>query len=227
MKVPNMKLKVLGIAVTALLGTVLATASVAQPRGRGGFDGPPPRGEMRGPQAGARGASPERFIERHDTNADGRVSEAEFVDERLQNVDEQFERRDTNGDGVIAADEQAPRGRPGRPGRGPRADRERPEPPAIDRDAITACVRETIAGYEPRFDDERDDVFANVDTNGDAKLSLTEVSAALEARAHERFEHIDSNGDGYVTEAEVEAQSAAQLAARRAMRDCIREQVQG
>jgi Ca2+-binding EF-hand superfamily protein len=228
-----MKLKMIGVmTATALLGTVLATTSVAQPRGRGGFDGaPPPRGEMRGPgAAGQRGGPPpERFIERHDTNADGRVSESEFVDDRLQNVDDQFEHRDTNGDGVISLEEhEAPRALPARPGRGPRPDvADRPARPEIDRDALTACIRKTIADFEPRFDDELEDIFDNVDKNGDDKLSLAEVSAAVEARARELFDHIDASGDGYITEDEVEAQFQAQLQVRRVTQDCIKAQLGG
>jgi Ca2+-binding EF-hand superfamily protein len=239
-KESDMKLKLLGVmTATALLGTVLATTSAAQPRGRGGFDGaPPPRGEMRGPlrggdrggpPGGARAAQPERFIERHDTDADGRVSEAEFVDGRMQHIDALFERRDRNGDGQISLDEQdAPRARPARAGRGPRAGAvDRPARPEIDRDAVTACVRETIADFDPRFDDELEDLFERVDSNGDGMLSLAEVSAAIEARAHELFARIDDNGDGYITEDEVEAQFEAQLNVRRVTQACIKEQLGG
>lgn len=235
-----MKLKTLAMmTATALLGTALATTSLAQPRSRGGFEGAPPRGEMPGPArggmrggppGGAAAAQPERFIERHDTDADGRVSEAEFADERLAHVDEQFERRDSNGDGVISLEEhEAPRGR------GPRASGERPARPAgdrparpeIDREAVIACVRETIADFEPRFDDELEDAFENVDNNGDGELSLAEVSSAVEARANDLFARIDDNGDGYITESEVEAHFQAQLNVRRVTQDCVKEQLEG
>lgn len=234
-----MKLKMIGVmTATALLGTVLATTSAAQPRGRGGFDGtPPPRGEMpgsaRGGRAGPPGgapaaAQPERFIERHDTDADGRVSAAEFVDDRMQHIDEQIDRRDTNGDGVISLDEhEASRGLPMRAGRGPRPDADRPARPEIDREAVIACVRETIADFEPRFDDELEDIFEHVDTNGNGKLTLAEVSAAVEARAHDLFARIDDNGDGYIVESEVEAHFEAQLNVRRVTQACIKEQLEG
>lgn len=238
-----MKTKILGVlAVSALLGTALATTSFAQDRARGGAEAP--RGEAaaaaRGEAAvaardGARGrgvtAQPARFIERHDTDADGRVSEMEFVDDRMQNIDEHFERRDANGDGLISADEHAaPRGvAPG--GRAPRGDREgrdeRPARPEIDREALVACVRQTIADYDARLDDELEDAFDRVDTNGDGKLSLAEVSTAVEARAHDLFARIDDNGDGYITEDEVAAHFAAQLNVRRVVKACIDKQLGG
>jgi hypothetical protein len=231
-----MKTRMLGIfAVSALLGAALATTSVAQDRQRG-FDGP--RGEARGPAGQIRGrlrggprgrgagAQPERFIERHDTDADGQVSESEFVDERLTRIDQLFERRDTDGDGLISAEEHdAPRGLRGRPGRAPRGERVRAERPEIDRDAVAACVRETIADLEPRSNGERDEVFANVDSNGDDMLSLQEVSAAIEARAQDLFARIDGDGNGYVTEDEASAHFEAQLDLRRAATACVREQL--
>ena len=230
-----MRTRMLGVlAVSSLLGAALTTPSFAQERQRG-FDGP--RGDLAGQmRAGPRGrggpAQPERFIERHDTDADGRVGEMEFVDDRLQNIDELFDRRDADGNGLISADEHdAPRGLRGRGARGERpalADRpERAARPEIDRDAVTACVRETIADYEPRFDNELDDIFEHVDTNGDDMLSLQEVSAAVEARAGELFDRIDDNGDGYITEDEVEAHFEAQLNVRRVVNACIKEQVTG
>ncbi len=232
-----MKTKMLGILTVsaALLGTALSSLSVAQDRARG-FEGPRPgvrgdAGQMRGPMRAAarRGgavAQPERFIERHDTDADGQVSETEFVDEHLQNIDDMFEHRDTDGDGLISvAEHAAPRGLPGRPGRGPRD--ERPERPEIDREAVIECVRATIADYDPELERPLDEIFANVDTNGDGMLSLLEVSTALETRAHALFARIDDDGDGYITEDEVAAHFEAQLNLRRVIHDCVQEQLEG
>ncbi len=229
-----MKTKMLGILTisAALLGTALSSLSVAQDRGRG-FDGQgPPRGAMRGPMRGAPGerrteAQPERFIERHDTDADGQVSEMEFVDEHLQNVDELFDRRDANGDGLISDDEHdaPPLGRPGREPRGPRGDR--PDRPEIDREAVIACVRETVADYDPELDRPLEEIFDAVDTNGDGMLSLIEVSTALETRAHNLFARIDSDGNGYITEDEVAAHFEDQLNMRRVVAACVQEQLEG
>lgn len=232
-----MNTRMLGVlAVSALLGGALATTGVAQERQRG-FDAL--RGDgaglMRGRMRAARGpgaaAQPERFIARHDTDADGRVSAAEFIDVRLESVDHLFERRDTNGDGLITADEQqAPRGQPGRGARGEGRDRperparvQRPEP---DREALAACVRETIADFEPREDGTGETAFAASDTNGDGMLSLQEVSASIESRAQEQFARLDADGDGYVVKDEVAALAEAQMDVRRTLMACAREQRQ-
>lgn len=233
-----MNTKMLGIVtVSALLGTVLSTANFAQDT-TGGTEGPrhqmrgngagPMRGPMQAPMAGRRAlapaAQPERFIERHDTDGDGQVSESEFTDEHLQGIDEHFERRDTDGDGLISLAEHAtppPRRGPRGPGRPDRP--ERPERPEIDREAVIACVRETIADFEPQLEGPVDEIFENVDTNGDGMLSLAEVSAALEDRAHTLFSRIDSDGNGYITESEVAAHVDAQLNQRRVMQACVKE----
>ncbi len=209
-----MNTRMLGIlAIGALFSTVLVTTSLAQPRPRGGFDGP-------------RAVRPERFIELHDTDADGRVSENEFIDERLQRVVAQFERRDTNDDGLISADEQAaPRGLRDRPGLRPR--RERSQPPALDRDAVTACILETIPDFEPRFDGEPEDRFDNADTDGDGMLGLQEVSTAVQAGASARFARIDGDGDGYVTADEAAAHAGAQRNLRQVANACAREELRG
>jgi Ca2+-binding EF-hand superfamily protein len=223
-----MNIKTIGIlSVSALLGVALVPAFAQE--GESGFEGPGRhmrgnsagalRGQMQAPFAGRRHAAPagnpERFIERHDTDGDGQVSEEEFVDEHLQNIDEHFERRDRDGDGLISLEEHTPPARPAR--------RERPERPEIDREAVIACVRETIADYTPELDGTLEERFENVDTDGDGMLSLTEVSTALEARAHILFERLDADGDAYVTATELAAHFDAQLNLRRVLRACIRE----
>ncbi len=225
-----MKLKTLGmLAFTTLLVAAVAQTGFAQGTGRG-LEGP--RAETRGnPGPGMRGpgarratalvASPLRFIEQRDTDADGRVSEMEFVDEQLVRIDDQFERRDNDGDGRISVDEhEAHPARPG-PQRGPR--RDRPERPELDRADVIACARETIADYDPELDRPLDEIFDAVDTDGDGILSLTEVSIFLEARAHALFARIDENGDGFITESEVAAHFEEQLNLRRVIKACIDE----
>lgn len=223
-----MKTRMLGVlAASTLIGAALTTTTLAQDR-QGSFDGrgagptrgvhAPLRGKMRG---GLRDngalAQTERFITRMDTDADGRVSSAEFIDGRLQQVDRYFERRDTDGDGLIAADEYAtPRTRPERGAR--------PERPAIDEEALGACVRETIADFEPRRGAAPDDIFAAADTDADGAVSLQELSAALEGRAQEQFARLDADGDGYLTSEDADAQRQERLELRRTTRACLQEQ---
>lgn len=99
----------------------------------------------------------------------------------------------------------------------------RPDRPELDREEIIACVRQTIADFAPNADMDMEERFENVDTDGNGSLSLTEVSAALATRAQETFAKIDADANGFVTEAELEAHHQAQLETRRVLRDCVRE----
>lgn len=205
-----MKTRMLGVlTATTLLGAALATASVAQDRPRD-FDA---RG--RGSQAPA-----ERFIARFDTDADNRVSAAEFTDARLERLDRYFEQRDTDGDGLISAAEQAePRAKPerGKRMRGMRRGRA-----AIDQDALAACVQDSVADGE-----SRDEAIATADTNADGALSLQEISATLERRAQEQFARLDADDDGYITADEASAQHDANRNLRRITRTCLQQQRRG
>ena len=152
-----------------------------------------------------------------DADGDGLISEAEFIDARLAKIDDHFTRMDQDGDGQISMDEQTPPERLARPGR--------PERPEIDRDAVAACVRETIADYVPELDDDMEARFDNVDANGDGYLSLAEISAAMSTRAGELFTRIDTDADGFLSSEELTAHHAEQVNLRRVIRACIGEQV--
>src|SRR5687767_8918613 len=115
-----MKLMMMGMAgISALLGLVLIDAVIAaepadgdrRPAFEGGRGSAPGIGGRFGQR---RGRDPVRQLERMDTNDDGQISEAEFVDFRLARLDELFERRDRDDDGLIALDENP---RPERPDR--------------------------------------------------------------------------------------------------------------
>jgi Ca2+-binding EF-hand superfamily protein len=237
----HMQIKMLGILTAgALLGTLLSTANFAQERTRDfGADGPreggahmrDASGDMRGRAGGrrgpARGTPRENFIERHDANADGQVSETEFLEERLQNVDERFERLDRDDNGLISLDEHTSRGRRGDgAGRGlrERVNAGRPARPEIDRTALTACVQKTVPDFAPRSDVSLEEMFNAIDTSGDDQLSLAEFGAAQEARRLERFDRIDADASGFVTAAEVAALGEAQSNLRRATQACVKEQ---
>lgn len=103
------------------------------------------------------------------------------------------------------------------------ADRRRPRPnqELTLREEVIQCVRETVADWEGPHAVE--DRFDNVDTNGDGYIDLAELSAALEARAYVLFERIDANGDGLISLEEVAAMQDYQINLRRVIRACIDE----
>ncbi|HEY0961785.1 MAG TPA: hypothetical protein VGE69_05450 [Pseudomonadales bacterium] len=214
-----------------MLGATLTTVTLAQDRQRSfddqAGDGPmrgmnaplreKVRGRLRGGDADAQAA---RFITRFDTDADGRVSSMEFVDVRVQNVDQYFERRDADGDGRISSVEYAtPRTRPDRG--------TRPQRAAIDDEALAECVRGTIDDFEARRALNPEEAFAAIDADADGALSLQEMSAAFSARAQAQFTRLDADADGYVTAGDVEVQQDEARELRRAARACLREQRAG
>ncbi len=169
-------------------------------------------GEGAGPRSRGRGrpgGNAERILDRLDTDADGEISENEFVDVRLDRSDENFDRLDADGDGLISREEIE---RPDRPDR-----------PEIDRAAVIACVRETIADYDGTPDLE--DRFDNVDLNDDGFIDLFELSTAAEERAYVLFDRIDTNGDGFISLEELEESQEKELNLRRVIHDCIQEQL--
>jgi Ca2+-binding EF-hand superfamily protein len=103
---------------------------------------------------------------------------------------------------------------------------DRPNRPEIDREEVIACVRETIADFAPNADMDREERFENVDTDGNGSLSLAEVSTALETRAHEAFAKIDADDSGFITEEELKARNQDLLNVRRVVRACIQELAQ-
>jgi len=86
---------------------------------------------------------------------------------------------------------------------------------------VIACVRETIADWEGPNDVE--DRFDAVDSNGDGYIDLVELSTSLEERAYVLFDRIDADGDGLLSLEEVEAHQEEQINLRRVIRACIDE----
>jgi Ca2+-binding EF-hand superfamily protein len=216
-----MKLITIGMAgISTLLALALMNAVIAAEPADG--DRRPAFEGRRGPGPGGigsrfgqrRGPAFARQLERMDTDDDGQISEAEFVDFRLARLDETFERRDRNDDGLIGLDENPRPERPNRPNR-----------PDLDREDLIACVRETLADFAPNADMDFEERFENVDTDGNGSLTLAELSAALEQRAHETFARIDADDDGFITQEELKTRHQAQLDVRREVRECMRELV--
>lgn len=239
-----MKTTVLGAAVLSALMTLATSApAFAADSGKAGPDLQPradgSRADVRGrPGRGRPGGAAEFALERLDGNDDGKISREEFLSGRLDRVDELLERLDANGDGLLAQgegrDALQERGRPeGRRGRGP--GRGGPGPnggPGAGQGgpaqaAMLACVQKAVPGYTaPERPDAEDlqERFAETDSNKDGKLSLSEVTAAISARATQQFARLDSNGDGAISATERAAVAEQRQAAAKAMADCMRAQ---
>ncbi len=118
-----------------------------------------------------------------DANQDGRVTLEELRAEKPGFPEDSFARLDRDSDGGITLQDLDRRGQPGdrprrpegqaRPGRGA------PEP--------RAGMRERLQ---------------KADSNADGKVSQEEALAAFPGMTLERFEHMDRNGDGFLTRAD-------------------------
>lgn len=235
------------LPATAATDPSTDTASTKH-QGPGRNRGGPMAGQKAGPMGGMRGEREDRGerVENLDTNSDNKISKEEFLAPRLDRIDDMFARRDANGDGLIAEGEGRPqRGEDGdrggdrgmRPGeRGARGNEGgdrgqrggRPPRPELDRDDILACAQQQVPGFDPPErpdEDAMDDRFADVDTNGDGSLSLSEITAATTAGAEKQFARLDTNGDGFISTAENDARQQDREKVAAAMRDCTKAQL--
>jgi Ca2+-binding EF-hand superfamily protein len=241
-----MKTTVLGAAVLSVLISAVATTPafaadsskpgpVVQQRAEGARADLPGR-PGRGRQPGA----PEFSLANLDGNSDGKISREEFLAGRLDRVDELLERLDANGDGLLAEGEgrgarEARQGRGAREARQGRGGRRAGPGPGAGRggqgrEAVLACVQTALPSYTPPERPDAEDLrerFTDTDSNKDGKLSLTEVTTALSAKATQQFDRLDSNGDGSISETERTAVVQQRQAAAKAMADCLRAQRAG
>ncbi|MBN2196926.1 MAG: hypothetical protein JW751_29245 [Polyangiaceae bacterium] len=183
-----------GSAPAAGSGTAAAAGRRAGRHGRGGPEGcaPPPDGDGRGPHGKRHGqggpGGPGHVFERWDADGDGRVG--------LSDLPEQLRERvtaaDANGDGVVTrAEHQA------------FDDARRAEFLAeVDQDKDGQVSEAERAAMHERRRVER---FAMDDTNSDGAIGQNEVEPAVWSR----LERADTDADGQVTRAELDAAFAA------------------
>jgi Ca2+-binding EF-hand superfamily protein len=163
-------------------------------------------------------AEPEQRLERLDSDGDGSISEEEFLAPQTQGLATLFDRRDRNGDGLLSAEESAP------PERGPRAEGagQRGGRNGQAQAAVQACLQ-AAGGDLPEARPEREDLLAAADSNGDGSLGLDELTTARTDQARQRFALLDSDGDGFVTTTELQAQQLTRQARRAELRACLQD----
>jgi Ca2+-binding EF-hand superfamily protein len=169
-----------------------------------------------------------------DTNNDGKISKDEFLAPVLTHIDDLFDKLDQNNDGLLSKDELTPKFPPlpdkprGFPPAKPPLKTPPPRPPVANTvSALVACVAKADPDFDPPERPAPDliaDGFASVDTNGDGKLSLSEMTAAATARAIAQFNRLDRDDDGYLTKADQQATIADMEKLANAMRECMKPQ---
>ncbi len=142
-----------------------------------------------------------------DADGDGMVSQDEFLAARLARAERRFDRLDSDEDGQITEADLA----------------DRPEPPDVDREALRACIEETL-GVELPERPEPGSRFDAADLNGDGAITLDEALTNAESRAVERFMNLDENADGQLERSEVRRPLRRAARLRQARRQCLREQ---
>ncbi|MEM6574566.1 MAG: hypothetical protein AAF736_09865 [Pseudomonadota bacterium] len=142
-----------------------------------------------------------------DADGDRMVSQDEFLAARLARAERRFNRLDRDDDGQITETDLA----------------DRPEPPDVDRDALRACIEDTL-GVELPEPPEPGSRFDAIDVNGDGVITLEEALTSAEDRAVERFMNLDENADGQLERSEVRRPLRRAARLRQARRQCLREQ---
>ena len=197
------KPQLLAISI-ALTGALVTGNSLAQAQENKQFE----RNQSnRGERRDNRGHNA-RALQRMDINNDDLISLDEFIGEGTARYSALFTRADKDDDGYVTQEEL----RPKRPNR---------KAPAIDSDALKACLAQI-----DEADTDETDRFATADSNGDGALSQDEFFMMLEQRALAQFSRIDSDGDQQLTKDEIKSSARERNQQRRSIRACMKEQSQ-
>lgn len=205
-------MKLMKVSLPAIAFALAANVAIADfnPAGpefrpeRGGAGGPGARGERRDPAA----RLANRF-DRMDADDSGAVTIDEFLAMPLERADRRFDRADSDDDGLISLAEFTDRP-------------ERTRNPDIDPEEVRACVEAELGEALPERPD-RETVFAELDTSGDGFLDQAEATAGATSRLTVKFNDLDADSDGGVTEAELEASVEAHSELRQIRRACVEE----
>ncbi|HBG95856.1 MAG TPA: hypothetical protein DDY14_11195 [Chromatiaceae bacterium] len=203
----NTALITTAFSLTLIGATLIGTDSIA--RGPGGYGGcqqgrgGPPRTERM------------TLLERLDTDGDGVMNMQEFIDGHTDKAERHFDRKDRDDNGLLSLEEFTTSGR--RYGRGPDMDE-------LDQQVLQACMEE-ILGYELPVRPNSEAAFASTDSDLNASVDLDEFQTAGLLRAEKRFAQIDTDSNGLLTNAELQAFRAERQQHRNAHHRCVIEQL--
>ena len=215
MKTPSLAL----FAITAVSSLLALSVDAAAPQAEAG----PGRGQQLTAPPRAGGMVRQR-LQGLDTNNDSKISPEEFLAPRLAHLDGLIARLDKNNDGLISLDEiHAGAAAAEHPARPPHPNL--PARPGQNRAAVIACLKTSNPDFDPPEVPDHEAIgarFDQADTNGDGKLNLAELSAAVTKRAQAQFKRLDLDQDGFLTAADRQAGQAERAALAKAMQACIK-----
>lgn len=203
------KKKIISLAIIASVSLLTAQYSMARPGGHGNN----PQGDQGGEQAGTRGEiSISDIMSRMDYDGDGIISSDDLVNQSIERSEKHFERMDSDQDGLVSYEEMTSR------------ERRRTQNDSIDEDALKQCIEETT-GVSLHTRLTAEEAFLAADSNADDYLSLDEFQDDRAAHAQSRFDEIDSNSDGTLSEEEISLHIEERQAVREAHKSCVDEQI--
>lgn len=134
-----------------------------------------------------------------DANHDGTITRDEFLAAATQ----RFDKMDANHDGKITAEERMTWRQAKRDRWMARAGEDGPKGPGMHRRGPGGPDGPGMAGRGPGGGPEA--MLARLDANKDGKISRAEFTEPMMARATGHFDRIDTNHDGFVDKAEMDA----------------------
>jgi len=161
---------------------------------------------MFGMKTGANSTS--HVLERMDYNDDGIISEEDLLNRMLESAEKRFNRKDSNDDGLLSLEEFSAK-------TGRFAD--------IDHDALKQCISESVDdSYPVRLSPE--EAFSDADSDDNASIDSNEYEIFISNRATERFNRMDSDADGILSDSEITDALETRSEMRQVRRNCVSEQ---
>lgn len=152
-----------------------------------------------------------RIFNAADLDSSDTITLDEWLVKTTKKAEKHFDRIDADDDSLISLEEFLA------VGHGDGLDFE------VDLDALRACYADATGEDLPERPD-RETAFGQIDTNDDGFLDPDEYLAAKTENATDRFNAIDTDGDGAISKQELAAALKHLRELKRVRRDCIEDQ---